>query len=142
MSAFMVPRAHIATLAAFAFKGRDWPAIGRTLAPNMVQCANTLASTNAISVDYRYPDSEGAEAEAFYTEQDVMSAARADLIRDPVAIIKAAQCLDYQSCEFPEYKGGPADRMLQAIISAAASMLPGYDKADAWPIKAAKRGQS
>ena len=51
-----------------------------------------------------------------------------------VQIIKAARCLDYQSCEHPGWEQSDACKLLQAIIGDDTSAhLPGYDEAE-WEI--------
>lgn len=51
----------------------------------------------------------------------------------PVQIIKACNCLDYQSCEFDEWKTSEAYALLQTIREEAIQNIPGYNKAD-WEI--------
>jgi hypothetical protein len=48
-------------------------------------------------------------------------------------VIKAADCLDYQSCEHPEWDKSEAKQLLDAIRAAAISKLPGYEEAE-WAI--------
>ncbi len=50
-----------------------------------------------------------------------------------VEAIKAVNCLEYQSCEHPEWESSLAHRICQEIKSAAVHDLPGYDNA-AWEL--------
>ena len=47
----------------------------------------------------------------------------------PVQVIKAVDCLDYQSCETEDWEGSLSWRICQAIIHAATHALEGYDAA-------------
>jgi hypothetical protein len=80
---------------------------------------------NIESVNYRYSHNKDAqcEPEAFRWKP---SKARP---LSSVEAIKALQCLDYQSCEKPEWRTTPAARIIAELKSAAISELPGYDAA-------------
>jgi hypothetical protein len=136
MSAYCVPRSHIATLAAFALGGAH--KISHQFG-SMADVANKLASENAVSVNYRYPNDPAVGGEEFADDVAVWNAARLE-INQPVAILKAVGSLEYQSCEHPDWMASEAYSILQQIKSAAIRMLPGYDDAD-WEIKNAQPGQ-
>jgi len=53
---------------------------------------------------------------------------RAPLI-DPMALIKATHCYDYQACETPDYPESWAAAVMRQIREAAILHLPGYDEA-------------
>ena len=53
---------------------------------------------------------------------------------EPVQIIKACHCYDYQACENPDYPSTLAHEILRMIESANINRLPGYDAA-AWEIR-------
>jgi hypothetical protein len=44
-------------------------------------------------------------------------------------VIKLAHCLEYQSCEHPEWETSWARAFLQSVVDAAVRELPGYDDA-------------
>lgn len=52
-------------------------------------------------------------------------------IFDPIQVIKACDCLDYQSCEHREWATSEAKAYVDALRQHAWSSLPGYDDA-AW----------
>lgn len=93
--------------------------------------AKLLFEENAKSVAYRYRE----EPETY----DVAEMAKA--IRDyrteqavkgyltPVEILKICNCVEYQSCEHPEWRESIACRLLQKVRDAAVRELPGYDDA-------------
>lgn len=47
----------------------------------------------------------------------------------PVVALKSLACLDYQSCEHPNYNNSIAKRLITALESHAIGLLPGYDDA-------------
>lgn len=130
MSAYIVSRETIATLAHYALGGSH-KISGRW--GGMLALANMLAAENAKSVAYRYQEAESGFQ--FSSEQQLVDHARYDLARNPVAILKAIQCLKYQSCEHPEWNESEAKLALSHIQSAAIRELPGYDDAEGWDIK-------
>lgn len=56
---------------------------------------------------------------------------------DPVQVLKAISCFDYQSCESPSWEASEAKAFCHALQCLAISKLPGYDKAE-WEIGRAK----
>lgn len=89
--------------------------------------AQVLYEANARSVDHRYSETN---------ERDKI------VIRDlcegddvaPLVILKACNCLDYQSCERDDWQKSAAYEILQHIKEAAIRSLPGYDDADGWDL--------
>ena len=51
----------------------------------------------------------------------------------PIEVIKAVDCLIYQSCEHPGWETSRAESLCESIRDAAIRRLPGYDAAD-WRI--------
>ena len=49
---------------------------------------------------------------------------------DPVQVLKACDCYDYQSCETDDYPQSEAKRMIETIKTWAITTLPSYDKAE------------
>jgi len=52
---------------------------------------------------------------------------------EPVAVLKAIACYEYQSCEHPDWEGSESKAFCEALRHAAINALPGYDEAD-WDI--------
>ena len=140
MSAFIVGHAHIDALLTYAVAKRLYfydPETGvrDITAQTADEIGRILLLENERSVAYRYPGTndlpgtigEEANAYAFTYFAGPMSALQA---------IKAARCLDYQSCEHPEWEASLAKRIVDAIIVTAVADLPGYDNA-AWEIRRA-----
>jgi hypothetical protein len=89
MSAFICSDKHIATIAQYFF----------ALDPAGAQSfADSLKRENIFSVNYRYKENEPITPVRM-SEADPLGAYSAHDIAGLVA------CLDYQSCEHPEYKG-------------------------------------
>jgi hypothetical protein len=93
---------------------------------NATNTGQILWDENARSVNYRYKENDPAPRYSFTFRLS---------FTPPVQIIKAAHCLDYQSCETDDWETTLAYKILQTIISAACHNLPGYDDAY-WGIKA------
>jgi hypothetical protein len=124
MSAFMCSDDHIIALAAYAVKSQH---VADTL-----DClrfhVSTLHAENLKSVMYRYEDIDPDTYPLPVATGKDLSAADG---LSPVQIIKMCHCLDYQSCEHPEYEHSAACRIIREIIDVASFKLPGYDEA-AW----------
>lgn len=122
MSAFICNDSHITALAVYAARNRiagytDAKAVG-----------DMLHAENVRSVNYRYgegirPDFDLCEWAAFEKFSDVQ-------------IVKAAECLEYQSCEHRGWEGSDAFKLLRAIIAGinvSDRDLPAYEAAQ-WEI--------
>lgn len=134
MSAFICSPAHISALVRYACRnnlslGYNIPGTpGRSVfrvAGREQETCDMLARENAASVAYRYPNDT---VEAVAVVYDI--AAR---MLSPVEALKAAQCLEYQSCEHPQWEASGARSLMEAIKSHAIRNLPGYDEAP-WAI--------
>lgn len=121
MSAFICNNHHISILAAYAVNHRVHGVEGW----GHKQIGALLHAENVKSVNHRY----GSRS------QEVFAFDNSALIKmlKPVAIIKAANCLDYQSCEHEGWKFSRAKVIVEAIISHAITRLEGYEAA-AWEI--------
>lgn len=97
--------------------------------------ADTLYRENVRSVAYRYPedartDLPGTNSDAGFVQVTTRDLLNPGFMRVPaVAILKSCDCLQYQSCETPDYKESVAYHLLDAIRKAAIRALPGYDDA-------------
>lgn len=83
-----------------------------------------LLAENRRSIDHRYAE-EDIEAPYEFTE------IRGPL--DPVAILKALSCYEYQSCEHPGWRASEAHSFCEALRARMIRSLPGYDDA-AWEV--------
>lgn len=135
MSAFQVSPTHIGALVRWYLK--DCPSHARgswrhhsagcTDAEDMI---NVLALENYRSVAYRYEPRHTIDKPDAVTHVTLSSYPKLE----PIAVIKACDCLDYQSCEHPEWETSDAYHLLNAIRHAAISRIHGYDDA-AWEIQ-------
>ena len=92
---------------------------------NSQDIGQKLVDENFRSVNYRY--TEQVEPEQF----KLMVLLRTKYT--PVAIIKACDCYNYQSCETRDWQETEAYAIMTALRERAIDMLPGYDEAD-WNI--------
>jgi len=128
MSAFVVSKKHVAALANFAVSHKVWLGTRSAGSGDFESIYQTLAAENVRSVCHRYAD-EKAENYADFLKPY----GRNTILYTPVAVIKLAQCLDYQSCETDDWEDAQACRILKSIITAAINALPGYEEAP-WAI--------
>lgn len=136
MSAFIVSHKHINymvnALAAYQVN-IHWDGI--TYDPRYQEDAAVLAAVllkeNVRSVCARYTQDKPED----YT--DYVIAYRYSLLPytkiEPVQVVKACQCYDYQACETNDWKQTFAYRICSWLESTAISKLPGYDAAQ-WEI--------
>jgi len=125
MSAFIVNHAHIDAIVNFACRhSRYSTSLGHGLPQTTDPQAlgKLLIAENIRSVDYRYRERNLA---APYNWQP-----RCGDNTTPVAYLKLLSCLEYQSCESPDYFQTPACRALLALRGIGIKALPGYDAAD------------
>lgn len=140
MSAFVVTKKHIAALVRFYqvrqrghFDGND-----------ALTWMNRLMRKNIESVRYLYGGSirklpgyipelaeidKLSEDEGIFTILDLFNAPRIQ----PVQALKAILCLDYQSCELPDWYQSEECQFLQRVLRVAIGALAGYEDAD-WEI--------
>lgn len=124
MSAFMVSDNHIGAIIRwyveqYSDHGRAYRAMDRDDAPAAM---SLLAAENAKSVNARYPD-HAPEVGTVFAEDVPL-----DLfpVLTAVEVIKACECLRYQSCETDTYETSRAAELTRQIESAAVCSLPGY----------------
>lgn len=111
MSAFVVPNSHITVLAVFI--------VQRNLCPgrSVQEIGEILLNENIESIRFRYPD-DRENYMGFEIDE------RAAFIRPTlVQIVKAANCLEYQSCEHDDYQQSEAYRMTKAVSALALHLL-------------------
>ncbi len=90
-----------------------------------------LMRENRLSVNHRYAESE---VEDIY----VFDRTLASVSVDPVVILKAIACLEYQSCEHPGWKASEAYFFCQALRHRMIRRIPGYEEAP-WEILSRKQ---
>ena len=130
MSCFIVSDYHVSALVAWAIRhGLDLD-----VSPDAV--AHELASANRAAFNERYGGRYQMEFEPF---AGLDRSAGAEL--QPVAIVKACDCLEYQASDWSSWEGSDASVYLDAIRRAAVTLadpsgvatsgraLPGYDAA-------------
>lgn len=141
MSAFIVGHDHIDALMSYAsFKRISFyhpEAQTRTTITtfNAEEIGRILLHENERSVRYRYDTMDPDELPGTIGED--AASYRFRLYAKPmnaVQTIKAVNCLEYQSCEHPDWEASLAWRICQDIKAHAVHDLPGYDKAD-WEIR-------
>lgn len=133
MSAFVVSDDHINVLLTWAnknmgnvivYNGKEGEEVELSFSQvgDLQKMANILRSENIRSVNTRYnEDTTLADLPVGFTFYHYVAS--------PVEIIKACQCYDYQACENEKYPSTDAHRIIEWIMDAAVSALPGYDKA-------------
>lgn len=138
MSAFVVDKRHIDVLvtAGLVFKrdgGLYWYDAAkqtRKLDYTTADAVGTmLLAENVKSVNDRYDDHGEAES---YTFTFV------DGTPDPVVVLKAIACYEYQSCEHDGWKKSDAKAFCDALQDVAINALPGYGAAP-WEIPSGYR---
>ncbi len=102
MSAFIVTKEHVVTVAYYYHKN------DRNLSmDDVLNTAKVLYKENIKSVNYRYnektrlPKLDDVEPKTNFGVYDV---------------IKLIHCLDYQSCEHPDYYKSPAKKILDTLL--------------------------
>lgn len=130
MSAFIVNETHIDALVTYAVNKRAsyWDEINQTRVDittfNADRIGQILHDENVRSVNYRYAETDKSDEYRWHFYTKPLSAAQ---------VIKACDCLDYQSCETPDWEESTAWRILQEIKSTAMRHIPGYESAE-WEI--------
>lgn len=136
MSAFVCDRDHIAYLASFCridwdfsyYWNKEWHFVNTS--EDALLLGQKLWDENITSVLYRYSDRTREDIPGPIGEDFVLNLE--DLFCDnfnPVQVLKACICLEYQSCEHAEYEGSEAYAILKTIQARAIRCLPGYKEA-------------
>lgn len=125
MSAYMIEREAISFLISAAQHWRSIPYCDWT-AQNI---GTMLFEENRKSVAHRYP-SEPSMASAPPYEWHEPCHVRWNESELVVQVLKTIVCLEYQSCEHPEWDSSPAARWLDRLRSEAITHLPGWDAAE------------
>lgn len=119
MSAFIVPHKHINAIVKWAGLHNFESVPG-----NEQATAELFLFENTRSVNYRYNKTTPVDAIVFDFDAPDLT---------PIELIKACNCLDYQSCETEDWSSTPACLLLARIKDYAVRKLPGYEEAD-WEV--------
>ena len=144
MSAYIVDKEHIDYL---VFTAKTWRAMrvhhnGQWHEMTPRELGQMLWDENTRSVEHRYPSDRidqlpGTIGDAPYI-YDASPKVWARL--DPVQVLKALKCYEYQACEHDGWKDSAAKWFTDALASEAIRHLPGYEDAE-WgaplPVRAA-----
>jgi hypothetical protein len=133
MSCFVVPDFHIDALVSWTI-GREI----HTRGMGRATLARTLAAANCRAYQERYQDPGTPGDYRGFSIVDVSHL-------DPLAIVKACDCLDYQASDWTGWRASDACAVLEAIRAAALHLaagdyqgnaydLPGY-RAAAWTLE-------
>lgn len=90
-----------------------------------------LWAENRRSVDHRYDEEE---IEPVYEAPNSRQLARVGAV-DPLVILRALSCYEYQSCEHPEWESSEAHAFCDALRATAIRRLPGFDDAPGWELR-------
>jgi hypothetical protein len=94
--------------------------------------ANMLIRENLASVSFRYAGDKTSDTLPSAGDYSAVIEADFHVFHEfsPVQVLKAINCLDYQSCEHAAWRSSEARAFLNALQSAAIHALPGYDGAE------------
>lgn len=93
---------------------------------NEERIAQLIHAENVRSVSCRYPGRALTEVYRYRLESHGVRMA-------PIQVIRAAHCLEYQSCECEGWQETEACAALVGLVDAAVRALPGYEQA-AWEL--------
>ena len=100
------------------------------IAENPTEIGQILKKTNILSVQHRYKDKDLNKLPGPIGMVEGYNWKRiSESLINPVAVVKSCHCIDYQSCELPDWNKTLAKRVLTAIERKAVELAPGYDDA-------------
>lgn len=114
MSAFLVSKKHIDTLVSAAVQYGTMGVRGHETA-----VGQRLWEANVKSLNAHF----GSKVEKRTYEFEKA------LVPEPVEVLKAIQCYEYQSGDFPGYDKSEAAKLCASLTAKAVTKLPGYDDA-------------
>ncbi len=130
MSCFVVSQKHLSAIVRWANVHNlkaGWIAAERRFVytPGKEQeLVDLLYAANTKSVNARYKESHPEHGFEYDLSAPMLT---------PVEVLKACDCITYQSGEWSGFKGSEAERAVQDIKQAAVRRLPGYEEAP-WEI--------
>ena len=143
MSAFQVSANHIATLvdAAILHRMTSFYCIGESGSPqrcpvsheNREELLTMLADENLASLEARYAEPKATSLIGSSSRFPRHPSKALNL--SPVALLKAVNCYEYQSCEHTAWRDSKAFAFCQALKGALVHALPGYEAANTWGIE-------
>jgi hypothetical protein len=98
---------------------------------NADEVGQMLWNENRASVEHRYPGSEELPGRIGETWTGYVHRWNGKEV-EAADVFKAADCLEYQSCEHPGWESSSAYGFLQALRRQTWRGLPGYDESEAW----------
>lgn len=102
---------------------------------NAEEIGTMLWEENVKSVAYRYQDSNIATLPGPAGGPSLpYKHSHIPLPVDPVVVLKAIQCYDYQTCEHPGWKTSEAHSFCRALEHTMVVALPGYEDGPGWDI--------
>ena len=143
MSAFVVDRGHIWYLVQAAvsrmcreprmswYHEEKHRTVSSTEREGLAEVGQMLWDENVRSVKYRYDDCDELPGPigCDYQYGRHNGCALPRLRVEPVQVLKACDCFEYQSCEHPGWEESEAHSFLEALRRKAWHALPGYDDA-------------
>lgn len=85
-----------------------------------------LLAENLASVNHRYQSDDDP---AVYEHKDFHT-----VYRNPIVVLKAISCYEYQSSEHPGWESSEAHSFCMWLRDVAINKLPGYDDAPGWSV--------
>ncbi len=140
MSAFVVDKSHINAILkgamsnAMKSSGNHYWFCGKERhdTENADRIGQMLLDENIRSVSYRYPDISKLNDLPGRTDCEHLLPFQFNIMGRtprPIELIKLVHCLDYQSCEHPEWRDSEAKAFCDSVIECAIYQLPGYEEA-------------
>lgn len=103
-----------------------WRRLSRELTRDTAeQVGAMLWAENVRSVNHRYAEEEWEEVYTFERLPGTVN---------PIVVLKAISCYEYQSCEHPEWERSEARRFCDSLRKHMINHLPGMDDAAGWEI--------
>lgn len=136
MSCFICDDAHITALAAYAVRHgiadtTRLAALARIHGESLTDVealAAEMFNENVASFRARYQGRHESDIGSFTFDRETSIKVRVGAF-SPIAIIKSAQCFEYQACEHDDWKHSYTKSVINGIISHAITELPGYSAA-------------
>jgi len=131
MSAFVISDKHINSMLSWANRKMDGISYGGKIysfknTEDLQAMAQAMLNENYRSVNFRYAHHGHTEPHEIIFNFEH--------IHDPVQVIKACHCFNYQCCETSDWEKSFAYIINEYILSHATRCLPGYDDAE-WEIR-------
>lgn len=112
---------------------------GKPTDAELTTIGRALIMENCFSLRARYPGDwkellpdnwQGTDAYSYRPDYNFITQFNRNMA---AAVIKMCDCYEYQSCEHEAWGDSWAHEFTQWLINRAASRVPGYEDADAWP---------